>query len=264
MHFDIAICLRIAEDHMDRYDNMNQYVNAKARIFRTQNKDDVAIIAGCAYTKNMHYLSHQTMININEEINKKNDIDIPIDIIKKFHHKENIYTAIFAVKSALNKIGKIFNIEEFYLACASFAMLPHRVEHVLKKYDLDFVNDSKATNIDSSIAALRSFSNIQWIAGGICKETEASIEKIKDVVHNISCAYLIGKSAEKFAKIMHKLGVQYSISETLENALREIYKKQIKHGTVLLSPGCSSFDQWNNFKERGNVFKDLVMQIWKK
>ena len=123
---------------------------------------------------------------------------------------------------------------------------------------LSFINDSKGTNIESTRYALASFKDIIWIAGGIAKE-EGFESLLEETYRNIKHAYLIGSAAEKIAQALTKFQVPYTISTSLENALSAIFSNTYSKATVLLSPACSSFDQWKNFEERGNAFKSIVL-----
>ena len=128
--------------------------------------------------------------------------------------------------------------------------------------DVLFVNDSKATNADSTAHALSSFHDIFWIAGG--KPKTGGIESLAEFFPRIAKAYLIGEAAEDFAKTLDGK-VAYEIVETLERAVplaaREAERSRLKEPVVLLSPACASFDQYRNFEVRGKAFTDLVLAL---
>ena len=128
--------------------------------------------------------------------------------------------------------------------------------------DVLFVNDSKATNADSTAHALSSFHDIFWIAGG--KPKTGGIESLAEFFPRIAKAYLIGEAAEEFAKTLDGK-VAYEIVETLDRAVplaaREAEQSKLKEPVVLLSPACASFDQYRNFEVRGKAFTDLVLAL---
>ncbi|MGL9682293.1 MAG: Mur ligase family protein [Wolbachia sp.] len=136
----------------------------------------------------------------------------------------------------------------------SFPGLKHRNELLGKIENVFFVNDSKATNAKSSEQAILSYKNIYWIVGGISKE--GGIESLSKYFTRIRKAFLIGESTEAFANVM-KNKVDYMKCYNLENAFKLAFEEAInskEEMTILLSPTCSSFDQWKNFEERGNAF----------
>jgi UDP-N-acetylmuramoylalanine--D-glutamate ligase len=125
-----------------------------------------------------------------------------------------------------------------------------------------FVNDSKATNADSTARALASFQDIYWIAGGLPKT--GGITGLAEFFPRIAKAYLIGEAARDFAatldgKVPHEItGV---LSAAIDAAARDAAESDAKEPVVLLSPACASFDQYRNFEERGKAFVDLVLAI---
>jgi UDP-N-acetylmuramoylalanine--D-glutamate ligase len=123
-----------------------------------------------------------------------------------------------------------------------------------EKDGVAFVNDSKATNVDSARAALGAFNNIRWIAGGLGKD--GGIESLSDALEHVTKAYLIGHSAREFAL---QLGdVPHEICETMENAVAAAAKDAQSGDTVLLAPAAASFDQYPDFEKRGEDFTRLV------
>ena len=144
----------------------------------------------------------------------------------------------------------------------TFRALPHRMEKVHQYKKLTFINDSKATNVDSTGYAIENFHNIYWILGGISKDD--GIESLAHLFPRIRGAYLIGEASIKFAETLGKYGVKHRLSYNLELALNQIKLDTIDNefGIVILSPACASLDQWKNFEERGNYFTKRVREIW--
>jgi UDP-N-acetylmuramoylalanine--D-glutamate ligase len=144
----------------------------------------------------------------------------------------------------------------------SFPGLAHRMEQVLRKGRVLFVNDSKATNADSAARALACFDDIYWIAGG--KPKTGGIDSLAEFFPRIRKAYLIGEAAQEFAGTLGT-HVPHEISEMLDvavaNAARDAEASGLKDPVVLLSPACASFDQYRNFEIRGAKFRDLVTAL---
>ena len=144
----------------------------------------------------------------------------------------------------------------------SFPGLAHRMEQVGRKGPVLFVNDSKATNADSSAQALACFNDMFWIAGG--KPKTGGITSLERFFPRIRKAYLIGEAATDFARTLDGR-VAYEIAGTLERAVeaaaRDAEASGLKEPVVLLSPACASFDQYRNFEVRGDRFRELVLAL---
>ncbi|MFC4171808.1 UDP-N-acetylmuramoyl-L-alanine--D-glutamate ligase [Microvirga sp. GCM10011540] len=146
-------------------------------------------------------------------------------------------------------------------ALHSFPGLPHRMEEVAQRGKALFINDSKATNADSTEKALKSFDDILWILGG--KAKEGGIEDLRPYFPKIRKAYLIGAASEQFAATLGDT-VPYEFCGTLDKAVEKAAQDAAarEDGTVvLLSPACASYDQYANFEVRGNHFRDLVKAL---
>jgi UDP-N-acetylmuramoylalanine--D-glutamate ligase len=150
----------------------------------------------------------------------------------------------------------------------SFPGLAHRMEEVGRVGKVLFVNDSKATNTDSSAQALACFENVYWIAGG--KPKTGGISSLSGFFPRMRKAYLIGQAAAGFASELEGR-VPYVISGTLDQAVADAAKdaeldsgQEVSAGgepVVLLSPACASFDQFRNFEVRGDRFRELVLAL---
>ncbi len=153
----------------------------------------------------------------------------------------------------------------FIHAIQTFKGLPHRFEIFLKRKNVTFINDSKATSFTASQLALSSLKNIYWILGGLPKKGDRLI--VSKFKKNIIKCYIIGKHTN-FFKMQIKGKLPYSITKNLKNSLVRILKdsKNQKHTkkTILLSPAAASFDQFTNFEIRGKVFKRLCKLYVKK
>ena len=277
IRFNIAICLTITPDHLDRHGTFKRYVEAKQKIFNNQEKGDFAIISTDNYTNNqvMNKIIARKKARV-IPISRTEQIDGGISVIdgilydnyktkKQYdvsginsllgeHNGENMAAAFAACTIAGVKADDIIHTFKSYHA------LPHRMELFHYSGKINFVNDSKATNSDSAYWALKSFDNIYWIAGGTSKND--GIKLLKPFFEKITHAYLIGETAESFAEVLAENNVPYTIATTLVNAVSIIKAQNIESGNVLLSPACASFDQWKNYEERGEVFMKLVKEKW--
>jgi UDP-N-acetylmuramoylalanine--D-glutamate ligase len=157
-------------------------------------------------------------------------------------------------------------LPEIQKGLVGFPGLAHRMQQVGRKKTAQgsilYVNDSKATNADSTAKALASFANIYWIAGG--KPKSDGIDSLSEFWPRIAKAYLIGEAAEAFAKTLDGK-VPYEItgvlSAAIDAATRDAEASGLKEPVVLLSPACASFDQYPNFEVRGKAFTDIVLAV---
>lgn len=179
-----------------------------------------------------------------------------IGSLRGVHNAQNAMAA-FAACSALG-----LDDETIRKGLRSFPGLAHRMEEIGRKSKVLFVNDSKATNADSTAKALASFNDMFWIAGGLPKA--GGIASLAEFFPRIRKAYLIGEAAADFARTLDGK-VAYEMAGTLDNALtlaaRDAAKSDAAEPVVLLSPACASFDQFPNFEVRGNTFRQLVQAM---
>ncbi len=280
---NVAVLLNITPDHLDRYGSMEKYMEAKKRIFLHQTEDDYAIIAVdtgptawvfedgrlnhpsnfIAITSNAmdanskNFVLYDELGNITDNfwriyMKLENNIHI-----KGSHNYQN-FTAAYCACRALG-------LDEYEImnAANSFIGLPHRMEYVGRVNKINFYNDSKATNADAARPALIALSDIFWLAGGIPKE--GGIEGLLDDLTNVQKAYLFGESAEEFAMTL-KGKIVIEVFKDINSAFRKAYLDCLEYDNecnILLSPACSSFDQFKNFEERGKHFVKLFGNLSK-
>jgi UDP-N-acetylmuramoylalanine--D-glutamate ligase len=145
-----------------------------------------------------------------------------------------------------------------------FKGLPHRQEIAFSDKKLLCINDSKATSFDACLQSLSNYEQIYWIVGGLPKYQDHFY--LKNVKKKIVKAYIIGKNIPFFKKKIGK-NIPFTVSKNMRNAINNIYKdlkydKNLKK-TILLSPAAASFDQFSNFENRGNYFKNLIIKKFK-
>jgi UDP-N-acetylmuramoylalanine--D-glutamate ligase len=179
-----------------------------------------------------------------------------------FKSKGNLDNLAFAYRIAKNlKISNRVIIK----AINKFRTLKHRQEIIFSKNKVVCINDSKATSFDASLQSLSNYNNIYWIVGGLPKFQDKFY--LKSVKKNIIKAYIIGKKINFFKKKI-KQDVLYEVSKNLKNAVDSIFNdiknNKNKKSTILLSPASASFDQFKNFEERGNIFRNLIDKKFKR
>ena len=249
---DYALFLNFSNDHLDWHGSKNKYLNSKLKIFRLQKKNNFAII-----NKNLKKKFIKSKFSSKLLIPKTKDYrkikkKIKNDYLTSSINEENM-SFVYAV-SQLLKIRK----KSFLKAMKSFKGLPHRFEIFLKRKNIKFINDSKATSFTAAESALSSLTNVYWILGGLPKRNDKL--KLSKIKKNITKCYLIGKNINFFNNQI-KGRINTSITKNLKNSIIKISKdiELHKHSNkyILLSPGAASFDQFENFETRGREFKRL-------
>lgn len=269
----MSILLNITEDHLDRYPRYKDYIEAKAKIFSNQNSGDLALLnqddpevmklaKGVKARKFFFSLKSKPeegafsngksiSLNLNEIKEEYSLTQVPL---KGIHNVENMMAAV--VTSRLYGCSK----DAIEMALHKFKGLEHRLEFVREIGGILFYNDSKGTNVGSVVKSLQSFSNpIHLIAGGKDKKTDLTPlrelirERVKELI-------LIGEARERMNRELGGL-VSTTIAETLEEAVQIAYQHAKAGDVILLSPACSSFDMFKDYKERGRVFKKIVNNL---
>ncbi len=269
----------LAENHLDRHRTMEDYINAKRRIFLNTNQattsvldaDDNAVIelardpsvqrGKIFYFSRKKSLEPQIMniggcVNLNNEMKIRTGPEIEyFDVsnmkMKGSHSKENFMAASLAAREYGAKHDVIQSVINEYRG------LSHRIEYVRKVGGVLFFNDSKATNVHAVIRALNSFDeNIILIMGG--KDTGLSYHPLRDLVRRkVKNLILVGEAKERINRDLGDCSETFLIG-TFEEAVHISFQKSRIGDVVLLSPGCSSFDMFDSYVERGNYYKDIV------
>ncbi|MBC7521321.1 MAG: UDP-N-acetylmuramoyl-L-alanine--D-glutamate ligase [Sandarakinorhabdus sp.] len=245
---EIAILLNITPDHLDRHGTLEDYAAAKARLFTMQSPGHVAIV-GRAAEVGHHVLgdADDLVIAFIEDVATGSQADWPA--LQGPHNLQNAGAAIAACAA----IG--LTDAQVAAGLATYPGLPHRMERVAERQGVLWVNDSKATNPDSSAPALAAFPNTHWIAGGRAKGDD--LDAVLPYLGNVRAVYLIGEAAPIFAPIL-AAHVPVTLSGTLGRAIADAAAAAAPGDTVLLSPACASFDQFRDFEARGDAFRALV------
>ena len=249
---DYAFLLNITNDHLDWHGNLTNYINSKLKIFTLQKKNQFALV-----NKSLKKIFKQKNFASKLIIPKKNSYEKIKNKVKNYYLKLGINDENMSFVYALSKLLKISN-ESFVTAINSFIGLSHRYEIFLKRKNIVFINDSKATSFESTKFALLNSKNVYWILGGLPKKNDKIV--LSGIKKNIIKSYLIGKNINFFKKQIHNK-INYSITNNLTKTLTEIFKDikllNLKDNTILLSPAAASYDQFTNFEKRGEEFKRL-------
>ncbi len=253
-----AAILNISFDHLERHKNIQNYINAKAKIFKFQKETDIA------------YLSKKNKYFSKIKKNFKSKIKI-IKLKNIYKLKKKITNDYLLTLTNLENLAFVLNITKkfklnkkiIFRVINKFKGLPHRQEKIYSGKKIICINDSKATSFDASRQALNRYKNIFWILGGINKKKDKiQLEKLKK---NIVQAYIVGKNKNFFIN-QFKSKINYKKCIDLPNAFPKvikdikIFKKKYstyKIPTLLFSPAAASFDAYKDFEERGNHFKKL-------
>jgi UDP-N-acetylmuramoylalanine--D-glutamate ligase len=276
----VGILINVSEDHLDRHGTIEHYAAVKERLVAGVQAGGTAVIgvddeycaaaAGRVAAKGKNvvrisvrrklvdgiYADHGAIIRA---IAGKTESIARLDSIGSLRGLHNAQNAACAAAAAL-ALG--LDPTQIQAGLRSFPGLAHRMEQVGRKGAVLFVNDSKATNADSSAQALACFNDMFWIAGG--KPKTGGITPLEQFYPRIRKAYLVGEAAEEFARTLDGK-VAYEIAGTLDRAVeasaRDAESSGIKEPVVLLSPACASFDQYRNFEVRGDHFRELVLKL---
>ncbi len=274
LHPIISVILNISPDHMDRHKNFKTYVGLKEKIFSRQTQNDFLILnhddpntrdlgKNCAAAR----VLFSTQAELDEGIFLRGS-----KIIARLKNDEREMMSLQSLSKGMRwqtenilpaiAVALLLDVSRAAIlqALENFAVLEHRLEWVRTIDGIDFVNDSKATNIGSVQKSLNTFDRpIILIAGGKDKETDFSPltslmkKKVKHLV-------LIGETRDKFKRILNG-SFGYEESDSMEEAVHLAKAKAEDGDVVLLAPACASFDMFKDYKDRGNCFKTIVKEL---
>ena len=274
---EIAVLLNITPDHLDRYGyTLQKYIDSKFRIIQNQTKSDflvywaddpiiskelsernpgmILLPFSAASKKNMaSYIEKDKMII---DYQYKTNLMTIHELALKGRH--NTYNSMAAAIAA-----KVLSIRKDTIreSLADFQGVEHRLEPVIKVSGINFINDSKATNVNSTWYALECVeTNIVWIVGGIDKGNDYS-ELLPIVKEKVKAVVCLGKENKKILEAFTDAVPTIVETVSMEEAVRSAYYLAKKGDTVLLSPACASFDLFNNYEDRGRQFKAAVRNL---
>jgi len=271
----VAVVLNVTPDHLDRHHTFEAYVDAKARIFGNQTAADCAVLnaddaptralaertrADVLWFSRKTALAHGVFVRdgwIVAKLNGHVETICPLSeiFLRGQHNVENVLAATAcALWTGLAP-------DAIRRGIARFRGVPHRIEFVRDLHGVHYYNDSKGTNVASTVKALESFSeSLVLIAGGVGKGqdfgplAEAAKGRVRQVV-------LLGQDAAKIAAALEPTGIPLRSAVSIEAALHAARDAAEPGDVVLLSPACASFDMFDNFEHRGDVFRGLVQGL---
>ena len=255
LRFDAAAMLNLSPDHLDRHGDMAGYAAAKREIFARQEESDTAVIGtDDEPSRQMAAWLHGQRARVieisGETFEVKNAKALP-----GAHNAQNA--------AAAAAMAKALGVPDVAIAegIKTYPGLPHRQQEVAVRQGVRFINDSKATNVDAASRAMGCYDRFIWIAGGVGKA--GGIEDLALFFPRVAKAFLIGQDAEKFAAALASHGVAYEVAGTLDAAVTAAFALARAGGVqdILFSPAAASFDQFQNFEQRGERFAQLVKEL---
>lgn len=267
----IGVFLNYTADHVDWHGSEEEYKKVKTGFLKGQRSPLWTVLNACDpvlvdlskktkseiywFGKEMEgkccYLSGNDIV-IKEKGSQEKVLSVDELSIKGLHNYQNVMAAV-----ATARLSGI-NIDTISQAAIEFKSVEHRLEFVNTINGVEFYNDSKATNCDATVCALKAFEDnkIVLIAGGKDKGTDLT-ELVGEINNHVNAVILLGEATERFASAINASGFSaISNVKTFEEAVEKALELNL--GPVVLSPACASFDMFKNFEERGNVFKDIV------
>lgn len=271
---DVAVLLNITKDHLDRYDNkFENYINSKFKIIQNQNKNDYFIYCLDDEVITNHILSKTLTTNplpfsMKQEVKKGAYIKADQMLMRIQEERVSMSIYDFALKGIHNQHNTMaagiaattlgIRKDKIREAVKDFQSLEHRMEFVASVRGVDFINDSKATNVNSTWYALESINKpIVLIMGGVDKGNDYSLieDLVKERVKAIVC---LGIDNKKIHVAFKDIVPTIVDADNANDAVLKAFQLSTKGNAVLLSPACASFDLFKNYEERGNQFKEAV------
>ena len=263
-----ACILNITPDHLEHHGGMKNYIKAKGKIFKNQRTNDTLVVNGAdafcvelaskakshvlAFSTHPKHLLKTAVFFDGDEMIFSEGHQLRPPHLKGIHNVEN------AMAAALMALSAGVSAQTLQQAFDQFEAMEHRIEQFAYHRGVIYVNDSKATNLDSTITALKSFDkcrNIWLILGG--RDKGASYEVLRPYLNDYCKRILtIGEAMDKIEKELP--GVEVTRCYSLDKAVQTAMDGATRGDIVLLSPACASFDQFKSFEHRGRVFKRLV------
>ncbi|WP_456395268.1 UDP-N-acetylmuramoyl-L-alanine--D-glutamate ligase [Desulfurobacterium sp.] len=259
---NVSVILNITPDHLNRYKTFREYAQTKLKLLK-HTEQNVILNADDQLLKD--FLEEKDILTFSmenpadaffdgEKIVVK-DFSLPVSSlpVRGYHNIQNFMAALLILQS-LN-----INLRDAVSALQDFKGLEHRLEFVKIVNGITFINDSKSTNVDSLKKALLSFDKVILIAGG--KDKGIDFNPIKNLIKKrVKKAFFIGEMGKKLEKLFSDV-TETEFKVTLKEAIFSAYDAAESGDTVLFSPGCSSFDMFKNFEERGKIFKQIVEEL---
>lgn len=266
----VSAVLNISPDHMDRYKSVDEYANAKRNVYNGDgvmvvNADDDRVMAMCQPSRNIVYFGINNQMHDGYKTSEHNGLIwlcrgaerlLPQSELR-INGKHNLSNALAALA-----IGEAsgFSMESMLRALRSFSGLPHRTQWVAEKDNVRWYNDSKATNVGATVAAVKGMDGkVVLISGGDCKDADFS-PMVGAVKEKARAVVLIGKDAHILREKLQGAAPIID-AENMTDAVAKASKVAKSGDSVLLSPACASFDMYADYEQRGEVFMDAVRSL---
>ena len=265
---NISVLTNLSEVHIDFHGTYDIYKSIKKKIFNNHTSNDIAILN---YDNNDVMELTQNIDSSKQCFSKINELDCYIkdgaiyydekiinltDIkVKGMHNYENIMCAITVVKQ-FNVSNEVIN-----KVLKEFKGVEHRIEYVTNIKGREFYNDAKATNTESTIIALKSFDKpIILLLGGL--DRGHSFEPLNEYMINVKKVVCYGETKARIKEWCNSINIDCEVVETLEQATINAYNSSLESDVILLSPACASWDQFESFEKRGELFKEVVETLY--
>jgi UDP-N-acetylmuramoylalanine--D-glutamate ligase len=269
---EIAACLNVTQNHLDRHHTFENYVNAKARLFELQPAEGLAVLnaddpvtasfaertkARTVWFSGTHQVAGAWLDGEVIRMDSGELLNVGELRLRGRHNYENVMAAALIAHRAGASLAQIAS------AAVTFAPVEHRLEFVRNIDGVDYYNDSKATSVDATLKAIDAFPGGLWvILGGKDKDSDYTVLRAP-LRAKARAALLIGAAAPKIARHLGDASVPVIQCGTLAAAVEKASRSAVPGHTVLLAPACASFDQFDTYEHRGRVFKELVNALAK-
>ncbi len=262
-----ATITSISEDHLDRYQNIETYIEMKRKIFMNMNEEDFAVVNKLSANTNEGIPESVETFFINSEnadaVIKEDSLSFG-NINKKININELWSPTKFNLQNTATACllahGYGIPIEKLIENVIEFPGLANRMERIESSTGIEFINNSMCTNPSALSASLSSFKKpVLLLAGGINKIR--NWEEVSKVSKSIKKAFVFGKDRDWLERFFYENKVDVEQFGSLSEAFQNAFSSAQKSDTILLSPGCASFDQFESFIERGNEFRKLVQEV---
>ena len=274
----VSAILNITEDHLNRHHTMEEYIRVKELITSNQTKDQVCVLnyedevlrtfgesgqvkAKVVYFSSLRELPQGIFLRGKEIVLRDGEKEFVITatdrlkILGRHNHENTMAAAVMAYYAGVP-------VENIKKSVENFVAVEHRIEYVTEKNGVVYYNDSKGTNPDAAIKGIQAMDRPTLLIGGGYDKQSSYDEWIEAFDGKVRFLVLIGQTREKIEETAHKCGFMNTIlADNLEEAVKICAEKANKGDAVLLSPACASWGQFDNYEQRGRMFKEYVYAL---
>ena len=272
----VSAILNITEDHLNRHHTMEEYIRVKELITKNQGPEDVCvlnyedevlrkfgenIVPKVVYFSSLRKLDQGIYLDGDQIILKTEKEEIPIvktgelKILGRHNHENVMAAAAMAYYAGVS-------VESIHKSVCEFVAVPHRIEYVTEKNGVAYYNDSKGTNPDAAIKGIQAMNRPTLLIGGGYDKESSYDEWIESFDGKVRYLVLIGQTKEKIKAAAERLGfTDIILCEDLKEAVQICAEKANPGDAVLLSPACASWGQFDNYEQRGDMFKEYVKAL---